>query len=173
MVNEYHIKGDIGIYLVLIELLKRGIDALPTKLFWGFDIFTMSGIKIEAKIANKGKSKGGTGFISDRFTFRISIRELELLDFVVLIPNTHKGYLFYIIPKKAIDSKTIAFNPFSSQKSKYEKYLDRWDLIIAEENRRFDYKEIKKMMKKPHYLTRLYNHQKCREIIVSRHSEQS
>ncbi|GAH13518.1 unnamed protein product, partial [marine sediment metagenome] len=116
-------------HLVLIELYKRGIDALPTPTFWGFDIFTMNGIKIEVKISNKGKVRGGTGYISERFSFRTSNAELELLDFLVLVLNTHKGYLFYVIPKESIDCKTIAFNPFSQQKSKYKVFLNRWDLL--------------------------------------------
>lgn len=129
MVNVKHLRGKIGVHLVIIELFKRGIDALPTPTFWGFDLFTMNGVKLEVKVANKSKSKGGAGYICERFTFRLSEAELVLLDFLILVLNTQKDYLFYIIPKDSIDSKTIAFNPFSTQKSKYEVFLNRWDLL--------------------------------------------
>lgn len=129
MVFKTHMRGKFGAYLVLFELFKRGIDAIATPRFWPFDIFTRHGIMIEVKFSNKGTSKGGSGYSSERFTFRNSPIERSLLDFLILVLNTHKGYLFYIIPKKAITSNTIAFNPFSPQESQYEKYLNRWDLL--------------------------------------------
>jgi hypothetical protein len=148
LVNVKHLKGQIGVHLVLIELNKRGIDALRTKTFWGFDVFTMNGIKIEVKLSNIGIGKGGTGSSCERFTFRVSSAELELLDFLVLVLNTKEGYLFYIIPKSVIDGRTIAFNPFSSQKSKYEKYLNRWDLIEKAHNLRHNMEKFKDFSEK-------------------------
>lgn len=129
MPNKSFLKGNLGVFLVLFELLESGIDSIPTPHFWIFDIVTENGIKIEVKFANIGIGKGGSGRESERFAFRISPNELFLIDFLVLVLNTKKGYQFYVIPKAEITGKTIAFNPFSRQESKYEKYQNRWDLI--------------------------------------------
>ncbi len=129
MVNSKHLKGRLGTYLVLTELMKIGIDAIPTPLFWIFDIVTMTGIKLEVKFSTIGLARGGSGYQCERFTFRISPLELELADFIALVSDTGSGYLFHIIPKKEVTCSTIAFNPLSKGKSRYEKYRNRWDLI--------------------------------------------
>ena len=102
MASRKYRKGKLGCYYVLAELLKRGIEALTTPHFWAFDIFTSHGVILEVKFANIGESKGGSGYTSKRFTFRISPIERSILDFVVLVMNTQKGPYFYIIPQNAI-----------------------------------------------------------------------
>lgn len=134
MGNKKELQGKLGIYLVLSELIKNGIDAIPTPHFWIFDIITMNGIKLEVKFSNIGLSRGGGGNYCKRFAFRISPLELSIADFIILVPNTDKEYIFYIIPKKEITSKNIAFNPFSRQKNRYEQYRNRWDLIKKSED---------------------------------------
>ena len=129
MANKKILKGKLGVSLVITELIKNGIDAIPTPDFWIFDVITFTGLKLEVKFANASISRGGSGYEFERFTFAISPLELKITDFIILVLNTQKGALFYVIPPKAITSTTIAFNPFSQQKSKYEKYQSRWDLI--------------------------------------------
>jgi len=159
MPNRDHLKGRRGVYLVLHELLKRKIDGIPTPLFWPFDIFTSHGIIIEVKLSNIGKSKGGTGSVFERFTCLISPIERSIMDFLVFVLNTKKGYFFYVIPEKAITCNTIAFNPFSQQESQYEKYLNRWDLIQDLHNLRLQREKFKeyseKLRQKHSYFTRL------------------
>ncbi len=130
MSTRFSRKGRIGVHLVLIELLKRGIETLVTPYFWPFDLITNLGLRLEVKYSNIGKGINARGDMYDRFAFNISFTELKIVDFVVLVLNTQKDHLFYIIPKDEITSKSIAFNPFSTQTSKYEKYLNKWELII-------------------------------------------
>ena len=136
MTNQKHLSGKIGVHLVLLELFKRKIDAIATPEFWPVDIITRHGIMLEVKYANKSKSKGGTGYICERFTCRITPIERNLMDFLIMVLNTQKGYFFYIIPERTIKSNGISFSPFSRQVSKYEKYLDRWDLLKEVHNAR-------------------------------------
>jgi hypothetical protein len=158
--SEFYFKGRLGVHLALIELLKLKIDVISAPYFWPFDLITKVGLKIEVKYSNIGIGKSGRGIIYKRYTFRVRPAELLLLDFLILVLNTQKGKLFYIIPKSAIDSKTIAFNPFSRQKSKYEKYLNRWDLIINAQNLILDKKKFKKAMEsEDNFFARLYKHQ--------------
>lgn len=123
-------KGKIGVQLVVLELLKRGIDAISMPYFWPFDIITKLGLKLEVKYSNIGKRKGGTGYYSESFTFRVSKTETYIVDYLILVLNTKKGNLFYVIPMGEVTSRTIAFNPFSQVKSRYEKYRDYWNPII-------------------------------------------
>ncbi len=138
-------KGKLGVSLVISELIKHGIDAINTPHFWLFDIVTMTGLRLEVKFSNIGESKSGSGSKIMRFTFSISPLELKFADFIILVLNTQKGFMHYIIPKEKVTSLTIAFNPFSKQKSQYEEYLNRWDLIKK------PYQELIKDPKVLHY----------------------
>lgn len=135
MVNGHNKIGVVGVYLTMAKLIQLNITAIPMPLFWHFDLLTQNGIKIEVKFANLSKGKSGRGNTCYRFHFNIHHRELFFCDFVILVLNTKNGYLFYIIPKEKITCKSIAFNPFSKQSSKYEFYRDRWDLIVKESKR--------------------------------------
>lgn len=121
--------GRKGILLVMVKLVEFGIDYISTPFFWPFDLILFNGKRLEVKYSNIGKCVSGRGDVSERFTFRISKGELEVVDYVILVLNTVKGYFFYVIPKKAITGSMIAFNPFSTQRSKYEKYKDHWDFL--------------------------------------------
>ena len=124
------IKGRIGVARVMLKLAELRLDSTTTPSHWRFDLVTENGLKLEVKFANVRKAVSGTGYKYDTYTFVLSKKELKILDFLILVFNTDKGCLFYIIPQKDITSTTLSFNPFSNQDSKYRKYADRWDLIV-------------------------------------------
>ncbi len=121
------IKGRIGVTRVILKLAELGLDTIPTPYQWRFDLVTENGLKLEVKFANIREANSGTGYKYNTYTFALSKKELELLDFLILVFNTEKGCLYYIIPQKFITSTTISFNPFSKQESRYSKYEERWD----------------------------------------------
>ena len=119
-----------GVYAVMLKLAEFGIDFLPTPFEWHFDLMTEFGDRLEVKFANKTNGKGGRGNIYETYACLIKEHELRVADFFILVMNTDKGNCFYIIPAKYVTSRQIAFNPHSSQRSKYERFRDRWDFLI-------------------------------------------
>ena len=63
---------------------------------------------------------------------------MQILDFLILVFNTEKGYLYYIIPKKFITCTTIAFNPLSKSNSKYRDFEERWDFLLDNKQTNLD-----------------------------------
>ena len=119
-----------GIFAVMEKLTEFGIEFLPTPHTWHFDIMTRDGFRLEIKYANKSRAKSGNGGFYDTFSCKIKEPELKVADFIILVMNTDQGHYFYIIPSNRINSHQIAFNPLSKQRSKYDRYRDRWDFLI-------------------------------------------
>ena len=77
-----------------------------------------------------------------RYHFKVSRSQKEYSDILVLVLKTPTlDILFYVIPMREVAFNpqkrfyTIAFNPFSKRKSKYEKYKDCWELVLSNEMR--------------------------------------
>lgn len=131
-------RGLIGRYSVILKLIELGIETIIAPDSWHFDLITREGIKIEVKFATSRTSTGGGGYSHERFEFQIHPKEYDLCDFVILVLDTKKGYLFYIIPIEKVTCCHIAFNPFSKSRSRYLKYKDRWDLILDYSKKEFE-----------------------------------
>lgn len=122
-------KGRFGTALVLSKLLELGVDAMHTPHYWPFDIITECGKRIEVKFANSSIAQGSKGQKYETYASVLSPEELHASDLFIFVFNTPQGFKYYIVPKEQITCSKISFNPFSTRKSKYENYKDRWDLI--------------------------------------------
>lgn len=129
MVTSLRRLGRKGVILVMMKILEAGIDVSMTPNEWHFDLITQNGARLEVKFANATITKGRDGTEYERYVFNLQPTEKQVCDFVILVLNTPKGHHFYIIPIKDLSSRHISFNPFSRQRSKYDRFKDCWELI--------------------------------------------
>lgn len=122
-------KGKIAVHKVMAKLLELEIDVLETPEFWYYDILTRFDIKIEVKYANATIGRNSRGVEYETFAFRVKPREKQVCDFLVLVLETKRGTLYYVLPKTQITALNISFNPFSRQPNKYKRFKNRWDYI--------------------------------------------
>lgn len=111
--------------LINDALLKRGYDVKLTTTKFPYDILVNNRVKVDVKVGRKVK----TGE-SDYYTFNLEklIQTCDVYVAVALGRNNGRNEI-YVIPSSIMSGKTQL--SIGAQKSAYDKYIDRWDIVKA------------------------------------------
>lgn len=125
--------GLAGEFRVMSELLLRGYNPAKSYMDNGVDIILENGNKIQVKTATKKlKNNRSSGY---RFNLTRGEKkkklDFSLFDFLICaIPSENA---FFIIPSNEIKDKTgMVFTMNDNMKTKYNKYLNNWKVLIKE-----------------------------------------
>ena len=143
--------GRIGEYYVLYKLATLNIHAIKVSDHFSFDLLTKDGKRIEVKTATlqlrkrKYKDRVNTwwdwGFVNRklsyhsysngaaRYKYSKLDRKCDYFVCVCLDKTRENIERCYIIPKKIVGNKSGIVVGISDKKHKYDKYLERWDLL--------------------------------------------
>lgn len=106
------------------ELLENnGFKCNLTPLRFPYDILANGRVKIDVKVANKRKVG-----LSDAYAFRLA-KSMQTCDIYMAFAINSKKEIqkLYIIPSNVVSGKVQLC--MGTNQSKYDIYLDRWDLI--------------------------------------------
>ena len=116
--------GLIGEMLVMAELLLHGFNPAKSYFDNGIDIILQNGLKIQVKTSIYREIPGRIHFCVTKGNDKLKIKLSNYVDFLICVTLPERN--FYIIPCKELKIKaTISI----SNKSKYNKYLNNWDLL--------------------------------------------
>jgi hypothetical protein len=114
--------------LVRDILIEKGHDAELTSMKFPYDILVNRRVKIDVKAGRIVKTKG-----CDYYTFNLE-KSKQTCDIyaVVTLNKDDEISKIYIIPASIMSGKTQLSIGIMS--SRYDKYIDRWDLIETIDN---------------------------------------
>ena len=138
--KKYNYLGKAGEHRIMAELLMRGINPCRAEIDDGMDFILENGKKIQAKASHSVKMKIWR-YEAPTYRYDLGKRRYHALtgktlqtfpkediDFYILwMVNDDK---FLVIPKTEIGKIKSIVIPDLSGKSKWHKFLDKWDLLI-------------------------------------------